>query len=63
MGSQKNRLDETVLLSTKKDMFKPMGKKKIAILRTLILLIPLFHTLPESNELPNVILANIWIRD
>ena len=38
LGAQKNRLDETVLLSTPKHMFKLMDKKVIAILRKLFFL-------------------------
>ena len=34
MASQKNRLDETVLLSTQKHMFQLMGRKIITILRS-----------------------------
>ena len=33
VGTQKNHLNETVLLSTQKHMFKMMGKKMITILR------------------------------
>ena len=38
VGTQMNRLDETVLLSTLKHMFKLMDKKIIASLRKLFLL-------------------------
>ena len=38
MGTQKNRLDETVLFEHPKHMFKLMDKKIIAILRRIFLL-------------------------
>ena len=39
VGTQKNRLNETVLLSTPNIMLKLMGKKILTILRTKILFI------------------------
>ena len=60
MGTEKNRLDETVLLSIQ-NMFKLMDKKIIAILRKLFLLnwpyghyfvtYPIVGDLPEPSQL------------
>ena len=44
MGTQKNRLNETVLLSTQ-NMFKLMGKKIFTILRSTLLFISAYDSL------------------
>ena len=54
MGSQKNRLDETVTFEHPKHMFKLMDKKIIAILRKLFLLnwpYGILHCRAMKNEI------------